>query len=198
VRVILVIVFFVFSKQAFVQNHVDTSRNLEVRYNDTCYKLQDQIELRRLGRVHDQPLIIANGVVVAAKELKVELVDSVTILKWPQCVEKYGDAGFLGVILITTKQKFRTVPIIELSYLNESDDLTNISFAINGFLIDNTSLKISTKAIHRIEVIPVKDANKNETTCVSIWTITGKEIRQYKRRPKACRGVGVIYPNHSY
>lgn len=126
------------------------------------------------------------------------MIDFIFIIKCPQSFEKFGDAGSMGVIAITTKQKFKTVTIGELAKQEEMEsDRRQISYALNGYLITDTSQRISLKAIKRIDMINRKVAGEgnNATTCFSIWTITRKEIRQYNNRPKLCRGVGNAYTN---
>ena len=51
----------------------------------------------------DKPLIIVDGKVVTAKELDVNTISSVNVLKGEKEIETYGDKGKNGVVIVTTK-----------------------------------------------------------------------------------------------
>jgi hypothetical protein len=177
-------------------NWRDTSIGLRIFYPDTCVKLQKQAGLKILpGTNHSRPLIIANGIIIRGEEIKEKLVDTIYVIKCPQSVEKFGNIGSLGVIYLDTRQTFDTVLISNVVTIKQSHgSRQKIVYAINGYLFADRGLALSRKAIKKVDIL--KDyklqlsATKVEVTCVSIWTITVKEIKNDNLIPKPCRGVG--------
>ncbi|MEO6452526.1 MAG: hypothetical protein ABIN97_00530 [Ginsengibacter sp.] len=177
-------------------NWRDTSNGLRISYPDTCVKLQKQANLKILpGTNHSRPLIIANGIIIRGEEVKEKLVDTIYIIKCPQSFEKFGNIGSLGVIYLETTQTFDPVPISNVAAIKQSHgSRQKIIYAINGYLFADTGLTLSRKAIKKVDILKgyklqLPDTNE-EVTCISIWTITRKEIKDDNSLPKPCRGVG--------
>lgn len=174
----------------------DTSNGLRISYPDTCIKLQKQATLKTLpGTNHSRPLIIANGIIIRGEEIEEKLVDTIYVIKCPQTFDKFGNIGSLGVIYLDTKQTFDTVQISNVARVNQSHgSRQKIIYAINGYLFADTGLALSRKAIKKVDILKgyklkLPDINE-EVICVSIWTITRKEIKEDNSMPKPCRGVG--------
>jgi hypothetical protein len=147
------------------------------------------------GTNHSRPLIIANGIIVRGEEIKKNLVDTIYVIKCPQSFEKFGNVGSLGAIYLNTRQTFDTVKISNIATIELSHGSSQkIIYAINGYLFADTGFTLSRKAIKKVDILKgyklqLQDTNE-EVTCISIWTITDKEIKNDNSIPKPCRGVG--------
>ncbi len=141
------------------------------------------------GTHHCNSITIANGVIIRREENDYTLITRVEVFYCPNSYKKYGDIGINGVILETTKQVFNfTIPSnVEFQNSAAQKDKKKIYF-LNGFLISNDSLKISTKAIKRVEVLKsnkyFETQNNDSTVLVNIWTLTKKEVRKSLRKNK--------------
>jgi hypothetical protein len=168
-------------------NWRDTTRRL----SDSCINLQNEASKKILpGTNHSMPLIVANGIIISGDEIKKKLVDSIFIIKCPESFERFGNIGALGVIYLNTKQKFETINITSVVTINQSHGARQkIIYAINGYLFADTILRISKNAIKKVEILKdlkVDSLDTNsEVTCISIWTLTKKEIR-----------AGIQFRNH--
>ena len=71
-------------------------------------KQPDKMENHIIYLQNQEPLYVVDGVVVAAKEVKkmdMQTVESISILKGPRAVGKYGPAATYGAVIIQTKNK---------------------------------------------------------------------------------------------
>ena len=141
------------------------------------------------GTMHCRSITIANGVVVRTEESSGNLLTHIDVIKCPDSYKTYGDIGTNGVIVEDTRQTFDFITPSHVAIKNASsyDNKKRIYF-LNGFLITNDSLKISKKAIKRIEVLNPKyykeTQNSDNAVLVNIWTLTRKEVR---KSLKTCR-----------
>ena len=188
----LIILFFS-SATTFGQiNWRDTTN----RYPDTCILLQKRASQKILpGTNHSRPLVVADGMIIRGDEIKEKLVDTIFVIKCPQSFERFGNIGALGVIYLETKQEFDTVSITRVATIRQSHGVAQKTiYAINGYLFADTTLKLSKKAVKKVEVFKNFSADfldiNEHVTCVSIWTLTNKEIKDDNSVPKPCRGVG--------
>jgi hypothetical protein len=176
-------------------NWRDTSSGLNILHSDTCVKLQHQANLNKLHKTnHSRPLVIANGTIIRGEEINEKQVDTIYIIKCPQSVEKFGNIGALGVIYLDTKQTFDTVRISNLATIKQSHGAPQKTvYAVNGYLFAHPSLTISRRAIKKVDILrnyELNTSNSDEAvTCISIWTITKKEIKDDNAIPNPCRGV---------
>ena len=70
-------------------------------------KQPDKMENHIIYLQNQEPLYVVDGVVVAAKEVKkmdMQTVESISILKGPRAVGKYGQAATYGAVIIQTKK----------------------------------------------------------------------------------------------
>jgi hypothetical protein len=157
----------------------------------TDRQLQKNVQTLR-GADHLQPLFIANGAIIGGNEIKIKLVDTIYVFKGAESYEKYGGIGANGVVCIGTRQAFDTISISNLAddwYFKNENRRT--VYAVNGYLFADPNLSISRKAIRRVNVFKRYrlDASDEIVTCISIWTISKKQIRKDSKMPKLCRGV---------
>jgi hypothetical protein len=192
-----IILSLAFSNIIWGQNNWhDTSRGLQIQYPDTCNKLKGQSDSKKIpGADYSRPLILANGIVIRGDEIQEKLVDTIFVIKCPQSFAKFGDLGALGVISIDTKQNFESVVVTKIASIKKSHSANSkLVYSLNGYLFTDTTLKISTKAVKRVDFINnfklANFATDDNTTCISIWTITKKEMKDDNSIPKPCRGVG--------
>ena len=71
-------------------------------------KQPDKMENHIIYLQNQEPLYVVDGVVVAAKEVKkmdMQTVESISIVKGPRAVGKYGPAATYGAVIIQTKNK---------------------------------------------------------------------------------------------
>ena len=70
-------------------------------------KQPDKMENHIVYLQNEEPLYVVDGVVVAAKEVKkmdMQTVESISILKGPRAIGKYGQAAKYGAVIIQTKK----------------------------------------------------------------------------------------------
>ena len=156
---------------------------------DTCSKIANQISFNSIsGTKHSNPLYIANDIVVRGQELDTTLLENISVLKCPDAFYRFYYAGINGAIVIKTKQEFKTVTPILIR--DKKSIKGEIIYALNGYYLTDSTLKISTKAIKEIEFfITKKSRGMNPSpTVINIWTLTKKE-----REPMSalCRGVRI-------
>lgn len=127
---------------------------------------------------HGQSLVLANNIIIRMDQLNVRLLDSVSILRWPDMSSLYGDAAENGIIFLKTRQKFATISIGNVPIPNASQAMGEKKFILNGYLINNLSIKISRSAIKKVEVLNVAGSPDNQpASYISIWTLTEEERR---------------------
>ena len=100
------VVSFTGYKTQFIK--ADPDREMSIKLlKDPDYKEPIQIRSASTGDPRQNPLIVIDGVVSEKSmvEIDPQTIESVTVLKDSQSIEKYGDKGKNGVILITTKKK---------------------------------------------------------------------------------------------
>jgi hypothetical protein len=146
---------------------------------------------RVIGTRHSSPLFLANGIVVRVDEVDSALLESVSVLRCPQSIETFRNLGINGVVLIKTKQVFETTtPQIEIRKSHGTK--SRVIYALNGFILTDTALKISKSSIREIDIVSnsrIDYANLYRGyTCVNVWTLTKDE-----RIPMSvlCRGVKI-------
>lgn len=119
---------------------------------------------------HGHPLVLANDVVIRMDQVKINLLDSVSVVRHPDSSSHYGNAAINGIINLKTRQKFGTI-VLENVHIPNARRLTGEKkFILNGYLINNPSIKISKSAIKKVEVI-----DSNDIHYISIWTLTEDE-----------------------
>jgi hypothetical protein len=163
---------------------------------DTCFHLQNDANFKTIkGTNHSIPLKLANGIIIRIEELNTKMLDSIYVLKCPQSFEKYGNLGTLGVIYLKANQKFKTIDVLKIKKSNtrHTKKSNRIIYALNGFVFTDTTLLFSKKAIIKVDIINNPsilnvETTKN-TTCINIWTITNKELKEDASMPKLCRDV---------
>lgn len=193
----LSILLFQFAYSFSQSNRQVTTKGIAINQLDTCRLIDSCASFNLIIKTrHPNPLCVANGIIVRLDFLTIDttLISSIEILKCPASFNKYGYIGYNGTILIKTKQN---IEIVTPSLIKESKFKKlkgNILFAINGDLINDTSIKISTASIKEIELLKAgqeKGENKkfNKYSCINIWTLTKEE-----RKPMTamCRGIGVF------
>jgi hypothetical protein len=177
-------------------NWRDTTNGLGIAYFDTCINLQNQANLNKLPKTnHSRPLIIANGILIIGDEIEEKLVDTIYVIKCPQSFEKFGNIGALGIVYLNTGQTFDTVRISNIVRTKQSHGSEQkLVYAVNGYLFADPNLYISRKAIKKVDIFKGYKLNSvtpdEAVTCISIWTITKREIKDDNLIPKPCRGVG--------
>ena len=144
---------------------------------------------------HPQPLYVANDIIVSADNLSKEtsLIKNISVLKCPDAFNKFGYLGYNGAIIISTTQSFQTETPNSIRQKDFKALKGDILFALNGDVITDTTIKISTESIKQVELLKaglVKGENKifKKYNCINIWTLTEAE-----RKPMAglCRGVRI-------
>jgi hypothetical protein len=156
---------------------------------DTCLKIENQISYNSVsGKKCSDALFIANGIVVREQQLDTALLENISILKCPEDFYRFNYAGVNGVILIQTKQDFKT--LTPISIRNKKNIKGKVIYALNGYYFTDSTLQFSIKAIKGIDIFIMKGPsciNPNPTV-INIWTLTKKE-----RQPMSalCRGVGI-------
>ena len=139
-------------------------------------------------------MYFANNTVIGNNEINTKLIDSIGVMKYPEALKKWGNLASIGVILIKTKQTFKTLTISDLAkkYLLNTGNF-NVIYALNGYFFTDSTLKISEKAIIRVEIIKNLRIDNTDTsnrfTCMNIWTATKEDIKRDESIPKLCRGV---------
>ena len=156
---------------------------------DTCIKIANGIPKNYVGKqIHSNPLIVANGIVIRGQELDTTLLQDISLLKCPDAFNEFGYAGANGALIIKTKQSFKTVTAFSTRQKKSIEG--NVVYALNGFLLSDTTILISKKAITNIQILSIdsKTNNDEKVTCINIWTMTKKD-----RKPLAalCRGIRV-------
>jgi len=148
------------------------------------------MNLQRIaGTEHSSPIFLANGVVVRGQELDTNLVESISIMKCPQSIRDYGILGINGVILIRTKQIFE-VTSLQIEVEKSGRTKSKIVYALNGFIITDTLLKISKAAILEINIISKSKINLSDRykgySCINVWTLNRDERLVIS---PLCRGI---------
>jgi hypothetical protein len=157
--------------------------------SDTCIKIANEIPANSIsGTKHSNPLYIANDVVICGEQLDTTLLVSVDVLKCPKAFYRFNYAGVNGAIIIKTRQEFKTVTVTSIR--DEKYIKGNVIYALNGYYLTDTTLKISIDAIREIEINKTKvyKGINPRPTIINIWTLTKKE-----RQPMSglCRGIGI-------
>jgi hypothetical protein len=185
---------FCFATAIGQTNWRDTTNWISPTNRDTCNKIDSNASLNLVTRTrHPQPLYIANDIIVSAGILrkKTSLIENISVLKCPDAFNKFGYIGYNGAIIISTTQSFETVTPKSIRQNDFSTLNGEIIFALNGDVIKDSTMKISSKSIKQIELLragTIKGENKDMTkyNCINIWTLTEAE-----RKPTArlCRGI---------
>lgn len=140
--------------------------------------IKDTINFNLIGKAkHERPLILANNNVIRMEELNINLLDSVSVLQWPWSYARYGDAGINGVIIINTRQQFKTIAGQMAALGSVSSNKEKVLF-INGYCIKDSSMQVSKSAIKKIETMDttiVYAGAPHRVTCINIWTLTAEE-----------------------
>jgi hypothetical protein len=171
----------------FALSHCDTciKRTSQVPLNATVIASQAPLNLVVKER-NQHPLLVANGVILgvgsdALRNLTPESISSISVLKYPEAVNKFGHMAYNGVIIITTKLKFKSETLREI-YRKKFNELKkdSVIFAINGDLVTDTSIKISSESINEIELLKAgvdKGINPKfkHFYCINIWTLEKKD-----------------------
>jgi TonB family protein len=100
------VVSFTGYKTQFIK--AETEKEMSIKLlKDPDYRAPVQIRSSSTGGIGQNPLIVIDGVISEKSmvEIDPQTIESMTVLKDSQSIEKYGDKGKNGVILITTKKK---------------------------------------------------------------------------------------------
>lgn len=100
------VVSFAGYKTQFIKAVSDSEMSIKL-LKDPDYKEPALIRREFPGGTGEKPLIIIDGVISdkSMPDIDVQTVESMTVLRDTQAIEKYGDRGKNGVIIITTKKK---------------------------------------------------------------------------------------------
>jgi hypothetical protein len=155
-----------------------------------CDDYYKSVNVRKIkGPLHCRSITLSNGVIVRTEEQQAGQIKHVDAITCPDSYKLYGDIGTNGVIVYETKQvhEFITPSQAKINDPSTHKNKKKIFF-LNGFLITNDSLKISPKAIKRIQALKpekFKETENNDSVIlINIWTLTKKEIN---KSLKSCR-----------
>jgi len=196
-KLILLSILFFLSSSTFGQtNWRDTTNGIPSAFTDTCNKIDKGASLNLVTKSrHPQPLYVANGIIIRGDILSIDtsLIKNISVLKCPDSFNEFGYIGYNGTILIGTKQEIETVTPNSIRENKFKKVKGDVIFALNGDLITDSNLKISTTSIKEIELLKAgteKGSNIKfkKFTCINIWTLTKDE-----RKPMAalCRGIRI-------
>lgn len=177
-------------------NWRDTTNGIPLHFSDTCFKIKERsYENLVVKSRHSEPLYIANGIVVRADALSknIDLIKNISVLKCPEAFNMFGYIGLNGIIQIATKQSFKVITPNAIRKNNYREIKDRIIYALNGDIITDSLLKISTKSIRKIELLKSGTEKGNNIkyknlACINIWTLTESE-----RMPMSglCRGLRI-------
>jgi hypothetical protein len=154
---------FLFGQFSQIRNTIRT---------DSCngYKVE-----KGSSRVLQNPLYLANGIVTNSSEVDIDMVIDTKILQCPESSRKYSYIASGGAVLINTTQPFKTTTP---KAIRDTKIISGkVLYAINGWLLLDTTLSISLKAIYEIEVYGPINYRGEKVSCLNIWTIS-KEYRK--------------------
>ena len=150
-------------------------------HKDTVDILRKQAEAHSLvGTIYCRTLSIANNTIVNLDEIDPDLAYDYSLLQAPASCKKYGYMGVGGTIEITTKQKFNKILLKQIKNVEYPDLNGKIIYAINGFLVKDADLAISSASLVETELItinedPLLNSEYFNSICICIWTITKEQ-----------------------
>lgn len=156
---------------------------------DSCIVLEKLVGNNSvLGTVHKNPLCLTNGVIYKLDSLKVHLIKHLNVFKCSTGYKKYGFAGINGVIEIETKEKIEGLPLY--NFRKNKPEMEKVIYAINGYYLADTTIKINRNAIQEIEFYKEYDAHCTcfKPTVVNIWIIKKQENVKLSA---LCRGLNI-------
>ena len=181
--VFIAIQLFYFATSIGQVNKRDTTNGTTLNNFDTCKIFDNDALLNLVTKTrHRQPLIVANDIIVGVDNLidSILLITSITVLKCPEAFKKFGYIGYNGVINVSTKQKFETETPNKIRRKKVNGLKGKIIFAMNGDVIKDTSIRISSASIKEVELIKsgvTKGQNPRfkKYNCINIWTLAELE-----------------------
>lgn len=184
-KTLLTIFIFTLSYQIFGQ---DVFKKLNI-HKDSCTLLEELALSNAVpGAVHRNPLYIVNGVICRLDSLKIDSIKNIEIVKCKQAYKKYGYAGMNGVIEISTKENIEGLSLY--TFRKNKPDLEKVIYAVNGYYLADTTIKIYSNAIQEVEYFNEYDLHCTcfKPTIVNIWIIKKEE----NVKPVAlCRGLKI-------
>jgi len=156
---------------------------------DTCIKIANGIPSNSVsGTKHSNPLYIANDIAIRGEQLDTSLIESINVLKCPEAFYRFNYAGINGAIIIKTKQGFKTVTPVSIR--NKKSIKGKVIYALNGYYLTDSTLRISVNAIKEIDIHKTKGSGEINPgrTILNVWTLTKKERKQMST---LCRGIGI-------
>ena len=165
---------------------------LEISKQDTCSRNTITIAENLISsEKNDAPLFLYNGIILGSKEvssLNQKQISDVKVIRCPESYRYFGYVGINGLIFIKGNQKFKytTLKKIKSQVVNEMTG--NFIYALNGYIITDSTIMISSKSVNEIEVIQSgkeKGLNKKykNFTCLNVWTLTKDERNEIKFKP---------------
>ena len=166
--------------------------NIENLLEDSLLKKAKNISENYISlEKYDAPLFLYNGIVINSLEfsnLNLKLMSEITVIKYPESFSIFGYVGVNGLILLKGKQKikFTTLKEIRSKEINLGNE--NFIYALNGYIISDSSFKISKKSVVEIEILnsgSEKGLNKKykNYNCINVWTLNKAERKEIKFKP---------------
>jgi len=184
-RQIIFLIFFFCTINCVAQT--SSGINIGIKIIDSCenFKLNAR-KYYLFPKMHSQPLYVANNVVIRIEELDTafSVIEDITLIKCLESFKKFDYLGLNGVIYIKTKQQFEVSTPVSICKPRSKNIKGNFLYALNGFILRDTNLLISTKAVIETERFVTSDGQ----TYINIWTLSKDER---KSLPSLCRGLRI-------
>lgn len=134
--------------------------------SDSCYYHKQKIGASTIGY---NPLIIANSIVTSLAEVNPDSVIDIKVLQCPESSRKFGYIAAGGAVVINTKQIFAiTTP----KNISDNKHISGeIIYALNGLLLLDSALSISSKAVDEFEIYCIDNNKGGKVTYINIWTL---------------------------
>jgi hypothetical protein len=132
---------------------------------DTTYrKLQD-------ARTNVPLYLVNSNIIGGLGDLNPNLIQSVNVYKTERVPDNLKNLGLYGIVVIETKQTFKTKTFKEIKdWLNIEG---KVIIAVDGFFVDDETLTIDTNGI--IEVDVIRSQNIDKPTTINLWTLASEK-----------------------
>ena len=137
---------------------------------------------------NDAPLLLYNSIILNTEELSslnLKEISESKVIKCPESISFFGYVGINGLIFLTGNQKFKFTTLKEIKSKQANGIADNFIYALNGYIITDSTIKISKKSVVEIEVLQSgKEKGLNQKyknfTCLNVWTLTKEERKEIK------------------